>query len=146
MRDSDLPHRTKIRELVLETAAKVQGILRERYKVCYLWYISMFFTRHTDIGRQGIQSQISITMDSWTSAAYDPYLAITAHYIDSPPDQPNEWSLKSDLLGFAEIEGNHGGANQASIILSVIDRYDVRDKVRWHASTKCGVMDTYPYK
>jgi hypothetical protein len=68
-------------------------------------------------------------MDSWTSSAYDPYLAITAHYIDSPPHKPNDWSLKTDLLGFTEIDGNHGGANQASIMLRVIDRYDIRDKV-----------------
>jgi hypothetical protein len=68
-------------------------------------------------------------MDSWTSSAYDPYLAITAHYIDSPPDQPSEWSLKTDLLGFTEINGNHGGANQASIMLRVLDQYDICDKV-----------------
>ena len=37
--------------------------------------------------------------------------------------------LKSELLGFTEIEGNHGGANIASVILHVIDRYDIRDKV-----------------
>jgi len=63
------------------------------------------------------------------SKAYDPYLAITTHYIESPPNQPNEWSLKSDLIGFTEIHGNHGGANQASIILHIIDHYDICDKV-----------------
>jgi hypothetical protein len=53
---------------------------------------------------QNILGQISITMDTWTSSAYDPYLAITAHYINSPPNQLNEWSLKCDLLGFAKLK------------------------------------------
>ena len=58
----------------------------------------------------------------------DPYLAITGHYVDST-NGSDKWELKSELLGFTEIEGNHGGANIASVILRVIDRYDIRDKV-----------------
>jgi hypothetical protein len=58
----------------------------------------------------------------------DPYLAITGHYIDST-NSSDKWELKSELLGFTEIEGNHGGANIGSVILRVIDRYDIRDKV-----------------
>jgi hypothetical protein len=58
----------------------------------------------------------------------DPYLPITAHYIDST-NGSDKWELKSELLRFTEIEGNHGGANIASVILCVIDRYDIRDKV-----------------
>jgi hypothetical protein len=38
--------------------------------------------------------------DVWMSKAYDPYLAITAHYIDTLSDQPLEWELKSKLIGF----------------------------------------------
>jgi hypothetical protein len=33
MRDSDLPHRTKIREEVLARAEKVRDTIKERYKV-----------------------------------------------------------------------------------------------------------------
>ncbi len=61
----------------------------------------------------------------------DPYLAVTAHYISVSPKASThpEWELKSKILGFAPIEGNHGGANTAAVILRVVDRYKIRHKV-----------------
>ena len=79
--------------------------------------------------QQDIPGQISCTFDAWMSSAYDPYLAVTAHYISSPPAQPNSWELRSRVLGFTEIEGNHSGANTAAVILRVIDRYGIQHKV-----------------
>ena len=58
---------------------------------------------------QSVPSQISITFDAWTSRSYDPYLAITAHYIDAPLEKPNDWQLKARTLAFTSIEGDHGG-------------------------------------
>jgi hypothetical protein len=78
---------------------------------------------------KNIPSRISITFDAWTSKAYDPYLAITAHYIDVPLDQPLEWELKSKLLGFEELQGSHTGANVAVKIVEALDQYDIRKKV-----------------
>lgn len=78
-----------------------------------------------------MQGQISLTFDGWTSGANDPYLAVTAHYIVANEDQPNDWALKSRLLGYTEIHGNHSGANTAAVILRVVDRYDIRGKVRF---------------
>lgn len=78
---------------------------------------------------QDIPGQISITFDTWTSDAGDPYMGVTAHFIDSPKERPQEWSLESRLLGYAEIEGNHSGANEAAVLMRVVDRYDIRDKV-----------------
>lgn len=51
------------------------------------------------------------------------------HYISVPPESPNDWVLKSDLLGFTAIEGNHGGANTAATIMKVLDRYNLREKL-----------------
>ena len=48
---------------------------------------------------------MSITLDAWTSKAYDPYLAVTGHYVDSPVDHPDEWELKSKVLTFKELPG-----------------------------------------
>ncbi len=61
----------------------------------------------------------------------DPYLAVTAHYISVSLKASTlpEWELKSNILGFALIEGNHGGANTAAVILRVVDRYKIRCKV-----------------
>jgi hypothetical protein len=129
MHDSDLPHRTKICEEILGKAAKVKDILKEKYKVCCVLIISPVNADAFLNDLQHIPGQISITLDAWTSNAYDPYLAVTAHYIESPLDQLTKWSLKTDLLGFTEIKGNHGGANQAAIVLHIVDCYNIHDKV-----------------
>ncbi|KAH7903788.1 hypothetical protein BJ138DRAFT_990081, partial [Hygrophoropsis aurantiaca] len=57
-KESDIPHRTKLREEILTKAVEAEVKIREHYK--------------------NIPGQISITFDAWTSKAYDPYLAITA--------------------------------------------------------------------
>lgn len=87
-------------------------------------------------GLQTILGKISIKFDAWTSKAYDPYLAITAHYIDSPKDQPYEWQLKSKILGFEELQGHHtsSGENIATTISDVLDTYEIKNKI---SSTRC---------
>ena len=72
--------------------------------------------------------KISITFDAYTSSAFDPYLAITAHYIDAPPDGP--WRLSSDVLAFEHVPGAHSGDNLASVITCVVDRFGFRSKAR----------------
>ncbi|KAG6839368.1 hypothetical protein C0991_003240 [Blastosporella zonata] len=39
--------------------------------------------------------------------------------------------FKSELIGFAPIEGNHGGANIAATLMKVVDRYGFRKKLGW---------------
>lgn len=74
--------------------------------------------------------KISITFDAYTSRASDPYLAITAHYIDALPDSPSSWRLTSDVLAFEHVPGAHTGVNLASVIKDVVDRFGFRSKVR----------------
>jgi hypothetical protein len=78
---------------------------------------------------QHLPGQVSLTFDSWTSQNGDPFLSVTGHYITSLPGRPEEWELRTDQLAFTAVEGNHSGANMANIILRVIDRYDLRNKV-----------------
>lgn len=70
-----------------------------------------------------------MTFDAWTSEPGDPFLSVTGHYIDAPPDKPHEWVLKTDQLAFSPIEGNHSGSNMANILMRTVDRYGIRDKV-----------------
>ena len=72
---------------------------------------------------------MSLTFDSWTSLTGDPFLGITAHYIYSPLDKPQQWVLKTDQLAFTPITGNHSGKNIAKILLEAIDAFDLREKV-----------------
>jgi hypothetical protein len=78
---------------------------------------------------ENMLSRVSIPFDAWTSKAYDPYLAITAHYVDAPSDQPLEWELKRKLLGFEELQGSHTGMNVAINIIEVLDQHNIRNKV-----------------
>lgn len=59
------------------------------------------------------------------------YLVITAYYISASPQASAHpgWELKSRILGFSPIEGNHGSANTAAVILRVVDCYGIRRKV-----------------
>ncbi|KAG6862894.1 hypothetical protein C0991_009620, partial [Blastosporella zonata] len=66
--------------------------------------------------------------NGWTSKPYDPYFAVTAHYIDAPAKTPNNWKLCAELIGYTPIKGNHGGSNTAATILKVIDHYNIHSK------------------
>lgn len=70
-----------------------------------------------------------MTFDSWTSLTGDPFLSITGHYIDAPPETPHVWQLKTEQLAFAPIEGNHSGQNIGRILLEAIEAYGLADKV-----------------
>jgi hypothetical protein len=78
-----------------------------------------------------VTSKISFTFDVWTLAPGDPYISITAHYIDAPADRPNAWELKSEQLIFQEIKGRHTGKNMGDIISRALDRYELHGKVRF---------------
>ena len=78
---------------------------------------------------QNIASEVSLTFDLWTSRPYDPYLGITAHYIDAPADRHSEWELKTVTLGYTVVEGNHSGANIAAHIIQELDKYGLQEKV-----------------
>jgi hypothetical protein len=107
--DNDIPHRTKTRQEILDRTS----FAIERIKKALA---------HVD-------SKISMTFDSWTSLVGDPFLSVTAHYIDSPVNKPQEWELKMEQLAFRYIEGNHSGANIGRILVEVIDDYGIRKKV-----------------
>jgi hypothetical protein len=71
------------------------------------------------------------TFDTWTSAPGDPYILLTAHYIDSPPDYLNVWNLKSKQLLFQVTQGQHTGNNMGEILCHALEQYRLHDKVMW---------------
>ena len=84
-------------------------------------------TVHESLKR--VPSKISFTFDTWTSALGDPYLSLTAHFIDAPADSPTAWELKSNQLIFQEIEGRHTGKNMSDILSHALDKYGLHGKV-----------------
>lgn len=95
----DIPHRTSITEEIVAKSMKVQGLLREQLK-------------HND-------SLISFTFDAGTSRASDPYLTVTAHWIDS------DWILHENILAFTEIVGSHTGENTGRILIETFEEYGI---------------------
>ncbi|KAJ6639913.1 Zinc finger BED domain-containing protein RICESLEEPER 2 [Pseudolycoriella hygida] len=67
-----------------------------------------------------VPGKISITLDGWTSKHGLPFLAIRGHWVDE------QWQLKSKLLDFAYIEGNHDGRNHSIIRSECLRRLNVR--------------------
>ena len=107
--DNDIPHRKALRAEILRRAHIAEGRVRENMKK--------------------LPSKVSFTFDTWTSKPGDPYISLTAHYIDTPVDHPDTWELRSEQLLFQEILGRHTGKNIGEILSCAIDRYDLRGKV-----------------
>jgi hypothetical protein len=108
--ERDIPHRTKIHNEIHHRACNAREKVGNALKTA--------------------KGKVSFTFNTWTSAAQDPYLSITGHYIIAPEDRPQEWELKSEQLAFTHFEGNHSGANMATVLFRTVDNYALRDKVR----------------
>ncbi|KAG6905961.1 hypothetical protein DXG01_016674 [Tephrocybe rancida] len=116
-------------------------ILRPPKSLCMVGLPSTVVEMHLKECFKDIEGKISITFDSWTSGPSDPYLGVTAHYIDSPVENPHKWKLHSELIGFAPIEGNYGGSNTAVILMQVVGHYDFCSKFGWMTGDNIGVND-----
>ena len=68
-------------------------------------------------------------LDGWSSLARDPYLGVTVHWVHSTPESPTEWSLRTLLLAFREVKGNHSGDNLAKIVMEIFNKAGLSSKV-----------------
>ncbi|MBW0480472.1 hypothetical protein O181_020187 [Austropuccinia psidii MF-1] len=66
---------------------------------------------------------VSLTTDAWTSPNITAYLVVTVHCIDA------DFKLTSILLGLCQIEGNHLGASLSSQFLTIIQRFNLDQKI-----------------
>lgn len=66
---------------------------------------------------------VCLTTDCWTSINNTSFLAVTAHYVD-----PN-FNLKSVLLQCAPFTEKHTSLNLSIIIQSIIDEWQLKDKI-----------------
>jgi hypothetical protein len=74
--------------------------------------------------------KISLTMDIWSDPDRKPYMAVTAHWMECQSlQQQQRINLRIDLLGFVNVSGAHSGDNLATVLLFVIDRFQIADKV-----------------
>jgi hypothetical protein len=75
---------------------------------------------------------VSLTTDTWTDDNSFNFMSITAHYINAPKENPQEWSLHTQQLALAHVEGQHTGKNLAHVLVKVVDNFHFRDKFCFH--------------
>ena len=75
--------------------------------------------------------RISLTADIWSDSNMRPFLACTAHWI-AKDDASSALKLKSALIAFHHLPGNHTGVNIATALLGILDRAGIADKVSFH--------------
>ncbi|KAF7372280.1 Zinc finger BED domain-containing protein 4 [Mycena venus] len=108
LRDADIPHRTKLRSLIIDAWLDYWEELKAELRL--------------SLGR------ISFTGDIWSSAALHPYLAITAHWFGRRLDT-NQVLLRQALLAFRRIRGAHSGQRIARVVFDVMDQAEILGKI-----------------
>jgi hypothetical protein len=72
---------------------------------------------------QAAPGKISSTADGWsadtTKAAF---LGMTAHWIDV---KDGKWKMRSEVVGFKAISGDHGGDNLGRYFMGLCDRVGI---------------------
>jgi hypothetical protein len=89
MTSQDIPGRTTVADEIYAKSLKVKGPLQQ-FSIC--------------------DSLTSFTFDAGTSKAYDPFLTVTAHWIN------NNWQLCEQVIAFTVIEGEHTGRNIGAML------------------------------
>lgn len=73
-------------------------------------------------------------MDMWSDTNLSPFMAVTAHWIESKVEETPfgprfKLTLRADLIGFQRVPGRHNGEHLAQAFLYVIDRIAIAHKV-----------------
>ena len=106
---------------------------------CHTLHAKILRHAHVAEGRvhenmKNLPSKISFTFDTWTSGPGDPYILVTAHYIDAPASRPDVWELRAKQLIFQEIQGRHTGKNIGEILSRTLAQYELHGKVQYSVS------------
>ncbi|KAF4612560.1 hypothetical protein D9613_012719 [Agrocybe pediades] len=116
LRDSDIPHRTSIKEHILKRLDKHFETLRNEM--------------------QESLGKISFTMDLWSDPNLVPYMASTAHWIHATQVTrmgrlEYNLELRTDLIGFQCVPGRHTGEHLATAFICMVERLKIIPKIGW---------------
>jgi hypothetical protein len=81
-------------------------------------------------------SQIHITADLWTSSNNKSILGVIAHYISE------KGTLAHHVLGVQEVQGEHTGENQASVVQNILTDFGIIKKVGYFVGDNASTNDT----
>ena len=68
-------------------------------------------------------AKLSIALDCWTSPFQQAFMAITGYFIDK------DWKYRETLLGFEPLHGAHSGVNLSTILMELLQKYDIVNRV-----------------
>lgn len=124
--DSAIPKRTKIRNAVMDSLDNFFVRLKNDIHVCF----SQCFAHdllNNFLPYQNSLGKVSFTADMWSDKKMQSFLAVTAHWISR--NDTGTLELKSSLIAFHRVWGQHTGKNLAVIVLNLLDRAGATSKV-----------------
>lgn len=103
----------------------VEEWLPNSHNTIHKWVVRQYEAEKLVV-RKAIHSAITnihLTVDLWTSPNTLSILGIIAHYITT------SGVLVQSVLAMIEVDGGHSGDNQASVLMDVIEDYDIAPKI-----------------
>lgn len=82
------------------------------------------------------KSRIHVSLDTWTSPNHLSFLAIVAHFTDE------QYQLRTTLLALKEIQFSHAGITLARIVMTVLQEFDIVNKIGYFMSDNASNMGT----
>jgi hypothetical protein len=77
---------------------------------------------------QKAPGKVSTTADGWTvDTTKAAFLGVTAHWIEV---NGNKWEMRSEVIGFRTLSGEHSGENLGRYFVGVCDRIGIIDSKR----------------
>lgn len=119
-----IPHRTKLRELVIDGWKLGFQKLKRDLAVRSLMMLILLLICST----QAAVGQISFTMDIWSDQNRRAHLALTAHWI-AMITGTSALQLEAAMIAFHRLRGDHDGESLAEIVLQLLDRAGITVKV-----------------
>lgn len=102
------------------------------------WIMEDFQQRRSDIGKQLRESKslIHLSYDLWTSPNHLALIGVIGHYVSS------DYKVETTLLGLRRLKGSHSGENIAEAIVSVVEAYQLVDRVGYFVLDNARSNDT----
>jgi hypothetical protein len=80
---------------------------------------------------QTTPGKISTTADMWTvDTTKAAFLGVTAHWIEVKMEPQETWEMRSEVIGFRSVSGDHSGNNLGRYFVGVCDRIGIMDAER----------------
>jgi hypothetical protein len=81
--------------------------------------------------QQATPGKISATADMWTvDTTKAAFLGVTAHWIEVKMEPRETWAMRSEVIGFRPVSGDHSGENIGRYFVGVCDRIGIMNGER----------------